>query len=265
MAIKTSPRDRDRRFVSLAGTHNLRAVEDWHTSGGRRLRSGILYRSSGLEELTQADAAMLAPFGIAKVVDLRSEHERVRLPSQWHGVPSPRTWSKAHCAAAADLAVLIQGPPLNLEELREALLGVYRSFPEDLGPALAEVFSTLLSDQGGVLVHCAAGKDRTGFVIAMTLRALGICEEDVLADYFLTNQVFEEARSRYQERAHIAALESHTPGATRMMLEARGEYLAAADAVVAARWGSFEDYLEAVAGLDGTQRETLRTLLLEDK
>lgn len=249
--------------MPLAGTHNFRAVSRWRTTDGKRLRSGLLYRSSGLEELTRVDVAVLAPLGLAKVVDLRSEHERVRLPSQWHDVPSPPTWSGAHCAAAADLAVLIQGPPLNLEELREALLNVYRSFPEDLGPALAEVFSTLLGGRGGVLVHCAAGKDRTGFVVATTLRALGIREEDVLTDYFLTNQVFEDARSRYEERAHIAALEGHTPGATKVMLEARGEYLAAADTVIRGRWGSFENYLEAVTGLDRARREGLRALLLE--
>jgi protein-tyrosine phosphatase len=198
-------------------------------------------------------------------VDLRSEHERLRLPSQWHGVPSPPTWNGAHCAAAADLASLIQRPLLGLAELREALLGVYRSFPADLGSALAEVFDTLLSGQGGVLVHCAAGKDRTGFVVAMTLRALGVSEEDVLSDYFLTNQVFEEARSRFEEREHIAALERQTPGATQVMLEARGEYLTAADAVIAARWGSIENYLEAVTGLDAARKERLRAMLMEQR
>jgi protein-tyrosine phosphatase len=257
------PPARDGRFIPLEGTHNCRAVHSWRTAQGKWVKPGFLYRSSGLEDLTPEDAAALADLGIALVVDLRSDHERARYASDWQGNAPPPNWSGAHCVAAADMATLIQGPPLGMAELHEALLAVYRSFPLDLAGALSAVFDALLEGRGPVLVHCAAGKDRTGFVVAMALRALGVSEEDVMSEYLLTNQVFEEARRRFEKRAHIAALERHTPGATRILLGASSEYLAAADAEISAQWGSAQNYLQAMTGLDGAKRADLCAKFLE--
>ncbi|MFN3472550.1 MAG: tyrosine-protein phosphatase [Blastomonas sp.] len=246
----------DLRFVPLAGTHNFRKVAYWRTPSAGQLKPGVLYRSSGLEELTADDGAMLAPLGIGRVVDLRSEAECRAHPSRWHS-QSPSIWTGARCAAAANLATLIQGPPLSLEDLEAELIAVYRAFPMDLAAALQESVAALEAGDQALLVHCAAGKDRTGFIIAMLLRALGIREEDVLADYLMTNACFEAACARFQEREHIARLEARTPGATRLLLGARASLLQASDDVILEGWGSIDAYLQDMAGLNQDRRQAL--------
>lgn len=205
MTPTTKPRTSDSRFIPLTGAHNFRSVAYWQTPSAGRLKEGLLYRSSGLEELTADDGAILATLGIGHVVDLRSDVECETHPSRWYD-PSPAIWTGARCAAAANLATLIQGPTLSLEELEAELVSVYRAFPVDLVGALRESIRALEHGERPLLVHCAAGKDRTGFIIAMVLRAIGIREEDVLADYLMTNETFAAACARFQERAHIARL-----------------------------------------------------------
>lgn len=261
MTTSTPTASRDSRFVPLTGTHNFRRVADWRTPDGKRLRGGALLRSSGLEELTGSDADMLGALEIARVIDLRSTAECAADPSNWHGA-APSTWSGATCAAAANLATLIKGPPLTLEQLEGELMGVYAAFPVDLASALRATFDALEHQEGAVLVHCAAGKDRTGFVIAMVLRALGIREEDVLADYLMTNESFADACIRFQQRDHIAGLEARTPGAIRLMLSASTAFLGTADRAILDGWGSMDGYLEEMAGLPRDRRDAIRARLI---
>jgi protein-tyrosine phosphatase len=258
MTTDAPPQLRDHRFLDLAGAHNLRHVAGWRRADGATLKTGLLLRSSGLEELTPADLDSLASLGITEVFDLRSEHERTSNASRWHADAAPRTWSGAHCAAAANLAMLINGPELSLDELKGELLAVYRSFPQDLAGALRAVLDAMEAGSGPVLVHCAAGKDRTGFVIAMILRALGVREEDVVADYLMTNETFALARARFERRDFIAGLEARTPGAIRVLLGALEEYLATADATIVAGWGTHEAYLREMVGLDQARMTSLR-------
>jgi protein-tyrosine phosphatase len=256
MTRTTSSQTLDSRFIPLAGAHNFRSVAHWRTPSAGRLKAGLLYRSSGLEDLTADDGAILAPLGIGRVVDLRSESECRAHPSRWHS-QSPSVWTGARCAAAANLATLIQGPPLTIDELEAELIAVYRAFPLDLAGALQESIAALETGDQALLVHCAAGKDRTGFIIAMLLRALGIREEDVLADYLLTNACFEAACTRFQEREHIATLEARIPGAIHLLLGARDSLLQASDDVIQEGWGSFDAYLEDMAGLNHDRRAAL--------
>ncbi|GGD84716.1 tyrosine-protein phosphatase [Croceicoccus mobilis] len=262
MTTPTTSASRDSRFVPLAGTHNFRRVEGWQTPQGARLRSGALLRSSGLEELTRGDTDRLDALGIARVIDLRSTGECAADPSNWHGAPPP-TWRGATCAAAANLATLIKGPPLTLDQLEGELMGVYAAFPIDLASALRAAFDALERDDGALLVHCAAGKDRTGFVIAMILRALGIREEDVVADYLMTNESFADACIRFQKRALLAGMEARTPGAVRLMLSASTSFLDRADRAIIAGWGGMDAYLEEVAGLGRDRRDAIRARLIE--
>lgn len=260
--MEQSPRDP--RFITLVGAHNFRRIEGWRSTDGRRLRSGRLFRSSGLHALTDQDSETVASLSISYAFDLRSAAERTNDPSRWHPRSVPDIWVGAECAAAADLTAIIAGAEAAPGEIEEHLKQVYAAFPEDLAQAVAAVFQAMLgADEPTVLVHCAAGKDRTGFVVATILRALDIGPEDVIADYLLTNETFEIARRAFSRRLRIAQLEARNPGAIEALLGAHRHYLENSDAAITSRWGSFDTYLEEAVGLDDGRRQALRERYLE--
>ncbi|WP_159979020.1 MULTISPECIES: tyrosine-protein phosphatase [unclassified Novosphingobium] len=257
------PRAHLDRILALEGAHNFRHVAGWRTGDGRTVAPGRLYRASSLHTLTDADHDKLAPLGIDLVVDLRSRMERDAFPSRWATRPGT-VWTGAEGSANADLTRMMRLDNVGLSDFRAAMRKVYADFTQDLAEALTSLFSALLAQgsEGAVLIHCAAGKDRTGFVTAMLLRALGVVEDDVSADYLLTNATYARAFAAFAGDHRLAELEAGIPGAAQVMLGAHTEYLASADAVLLERWGSFEHYLAAACGLDDRGRARLQALYL---
>ena len=171
---------------------NLRDVAGVSTADGRRVRPGILLRSA----LPQADDVV--PDDLAwpptVVIDLRSPFE-LR-----HGHP------------LAHLEVRLVNLPL-LQALRpgnqsmESLTVLYRMLLDDAAHLLADLVHEVADADGPVLVHCAAGKDRTGVGVALVLRLMGVSREEVIADYVLT----EPARPAIDRRLHRDEIEPIYP------------------------------------------------------
>nr|WP_188437130.1 tyrosine-protein phosphatase [Microbacterium murale] len=155
--------------LDLAGTHNFREVAPGV------LAPGMLYRSDALHRLTREGRRKLGEFGIRRVIDLRSTFDR-RIGGR----------DRLRGTGATRLAVPIDGAPrafdprtLTLQEIYETVLSRHQS---DLG----RVIRAVASADGPVLVHCTAGKDRTGLVVALILSALEIDRDIILADYSAT-------------------------------------------------------------------------------
>jgi protein-tyrosine phosphatase len=165
------------RLQPLAGTYNLRDVGGYPAVAGET-RWGKLYRSDALHQLTDASREQFAALGIRLVVDLRDETELATSPSRLDGlgltvVHTPIFAGAAPTAALADVT---------LESL-------YRSMIADFGDNLAAAVRLIAhSGDEPVLVHCTAGKDRTGLVVALALLAAGTSREAVIADYAETEQ-----------------------------------------------------------------------------
>ncbi|MES2865579.1 tyrosine-protein phosphatase [Microbacterium profundi] len=155
--------------LELAGTHNFREVAPGV------LTPGMLYRSDALHRLTREGRGTLHELGIRQVIDLRSAFDR-RIGGR----------DRLRGTGATRLSVPIDGAPrafdprtLTLQEIYETVLSRHQS---DLGRVVRAVAST----DGPVLVHCTAGKDRTGLVVALILTALDIDRDIILADYSAT-------------------------------------------------------------------------------
>ncbi|RHW28119.1 tyrosine-protein phosphatase [Nocardioides immobilis] len=162
--------------VPFGRSRNCRDVGGHVTAEGLRVRRGLLYRSD-LPVLDEEDRAELDALALATVIDLREAEERDLRPSSAEGkvrrvMPIP-----------LGLGPLVAADPAKAASLRE----LYRAMVLELGVPIAEVVSELCRPGAlPALVHCAAGKDRTGVVIGLVLSALGVADSDVAADYAAT-------------------------------------------------------------------------------
>lgn len=230
--------------LDLAGTHNFREVAPGV------LTPGILYRSDALHRLTREGRRTLAQLGIRQVIDLRSPFDR-RIGGR----------DRLRGTGATRLSVPIDGAPrtfdprsLTLQEIYETVLSRHQS---DLG----RVIRTVASTDGPVLVHCTAGKDRTGLVVALILSALDIDRDIILADYSATAA---NLSGEWTERMLRKLRRFRVPMTDNLLEVLTGSPVTALSGTF--EWldrehGGALAYLEA-AGVDDAVRDQLRRALI---
>ncbi|MCU1407462.1 MAG: protein tyrosine phosphatase [Glaciihabitans sp.] len=165
------------RLHMLEGTYNLRDTGGYDAAGGGT-RWGKLFRSDALHALTDGSRAQINTLGISYVADLRDHSELLSAPSQLDGLG----------ITVLHLPIYSQAPSFTgLGEI--TLPGLYRLMIAEYGENLARAVTFIArSGSDPVLVHCTAGKDRTGLVIALALLAVGVGKDDVIADYAATEE-----------------------------------------------------------------------------
>ena len=176
------------RHLGLQGASNFRDLGGYPGSDGRRVRWRRLFRSNHLGQLTDTDIAIVRQLGIRSAFDFRGHEERsgglctiaeiaVRsLPIEPSVVPALR-----ERAAAGRLSVDVA-----LDLMRES----YRNYIRRYTQHFRALFEHLLENPAPLVIHCTAGKDRTGVACALLLHALGVPQEIILEDYLLTNQLY---------------------------------------------------------------------------
>ncbi|MFF0491706.1 tyrosine-protein phosphatase [Nocardia sp. NPDC003482] len=237
----------------ISGTFNYRDVGGLRTAGGAKVRSGVLLRSAHLCRLDEDGQATLRELGVATVHDLRGPREIEHLG---HDVLPPRV----RLELSPFDTKIGEKPPHEVvyQDGRSEMMQVYASFPAmaEAGVALVTIAESLVRGDGAVLVHCAAGKDRTGWAIATLLRAVGVTETEILEDFLLSNGAVEHLRRD---------VEINSGGRVELPLDVLGvdpEYLAAGTASMQRIYGDLDGYLDAI-GLSDPLRERLRERLLE--
>jgi protein-tyrosine phosphatase len=167
------------RVLTAPGTFNLRDVGGYPAQGGT-IRWGVLFRSGGLQRLDDEGRAALLALGLRTVLDLREEAERVSGPDAVTGTGLAEVHVPVYQGATSHVATLPALP--TLEQLYLLML-------EDCAAGLVAAVREL-ARPGALpgLVHCAAGKDRTGLVVALVLSALGVPDDVVAEDYGLTSR-----------------------------------------------------------------------------
>ncbi|MEE6179003.1 tyrosine-protein phosphatase [Mycobacterium sp. 050134] len=264
----------------LPGAWNFRDVADSATA----LRPGRLFRSSELSRLDEDGRATLLRLGITDVADLRASREvarrgpgRVPEGVDIHLLPFPDLGDdKSNDGAAphehAFQQLLTNGEPdesINETTVRY-MIDEYRQFPTRNGAqrAVRRVI-TLLAAERPVLTHCFAGKDRTGFVVATVLEAVGIDRDTIIEDYLRSNAAVPELRARISEMIQQRSDTELTPEVLTFtearlsdgVLGVRAEYLAAARQTIDDEFGSLDAYLRD-AGVTREDRDRLRDALL---
>ena len=157
--------------IPVPGTFNFRDVGGYATPDGF-VRSGKLFRSDGLSKLGSAGKAEMTRLGVRTVIDLRDDFEAEIMPDDLAGLDVEAVRLPVFEGSGASQGVA----GVSLEALYEKILGQHADV---VVTALREIAST----ENGVLVHCTAGKDRTGVVVALALLVAGVDRSVVLADY----------------------------------------------------------------------------------
>jgi protein-tyrosine phosphatase len=263
-------------WIELEGLANLRDVGGMPTRDGGRISTGRLLRSDNLQALTPGDIDRLLEIGLTDVVDLRSEYEvESEGPGPLAAHPGVRIhqhslfreWREGVGEDKPD--ELVEDRPEELPD--EALPWVdvtpsvqvdhpvasfYLSYLVDRPDSIIASLRHIGGARGATLVHCAAGKDRTGWAIATLLTAAGVERDAVLADYLQSNTAIESLRTWMLDRYGDEALRTDD-----QILGVDESYLQAAWDAADAAFGSFEGYLDAIGIDDGVVRR-LRVRLL---
>jgi protein tyrosine/serine phosphatase len=254
------------RHIRFEGIENFRDFGDY-AAGGRRLKRGLLYRSASHAKASDADLEQLASLGLAVIVDLRRRNERERDPSRrWPGFVAQVVESDIGQETADEWQVFIARSDLTPDSFRAYMRDYYDAAPHEPRhiDLYTRYFRALAETEGPVLVHCSAGKDRTGIACALTHHIAGVHHDDVMADYLLTN---DPVRLANRAPTVIAAIREQTgktasEAAVHVAMRVEPEYLARAFAVMRERHGSIDGYLEEALGLDRELREQLHARLL---
>jgi len=253
----------ERRF-GMEGAPNFRDFGGYPTTNGRRVKWGYLFRSGQLSNLTDHDIGLLASLKLDLVCDFRRVEEQEGDPSKLPAQRPPRIaslpivpGSNSRFFEEAD-AHLAQ-PEAMSDFMRE----INRDFAAEQTETYARMFKEIFAQPDSrFLVHCAAGKDRTGFAAAIVLLALGVSREIVMQDYLLTRQFFIPDREIERLRVKYD-MEHMNAEVIRPMLEVHDHYLQQAFAVIDRDYPSLEVYLEEALGVGKQELQELRRRYLE--
>ena len=258
--------DRMIRHIDFDGIENFRDFGGYDTVSGRKVKSGLLYRSANHAYASDADLDRMRKLGLAAIVDLRRTEERTREPSKrWPGFGAAVVENDI-LSDHADWIETMRGVEVNAQWFFDDAMSYYRTAPFQARhiDLFRRYFLTLADTPGPIVVHCAAGKDRTGIICALTHHLLGVNSDDILADYLLTN---DEARMA-RKIAFLGPWLRDTVDKTvdeaglRVAVSVNAAYLETAVSVIGKAHGSLDNYLTEVLGVDAGLRERLQDRLL---
>lgn len=249
-------------FLPTQGIHNFRDYGGWLTTDGRQVRRGVLFRSGQHVGATDEDLALISSLDIRTVIDLRGESERARHPCRRvEGFAGEVVFYEGETTSAPP-HMDVHPDVTTADYARQRMLSVYTRMPEN--PAMQAMFARYLrilaERDGASLVHCFAGKDRTGIAATLLLHILGVSERNQMAEFLRTNFAPTLAVLRAQSQPAIEARLGRKldDAAARALLGVHEDYLWRFRETVEAMDGSLDRWLEARIGVDDALREALR-------
>ena len=253
VAVPTTPR--------LDGADNFRDIgglgAGYPTAGGGHVKRGVVYRSNALT-LTDHDLEKLKGLGISQVIDFRTADEIAQKPD----TAIPRAaWKNEDVLASSDSVSSM--PDLTTPAAADAMMtSVYRSMVSSASAraAIGDTLKRIASGHGATILHCTAGKDRTGWTSALLLSVAGVDRGLIDMDYLLTNQY-----SRAQITAALAGARAQGGDALAAvyapLLGVQKSFLDAAFSAAERQYGSIDGYLTDGLGLSTATIAELRSRL----
>lgn len=255
------------RRIPFEGIDNFRDFGGY-AAGHRQLKRGLLYRAAHQARATDEDLVRLAELGVKVIVDLRRANERERDVSRRHpgfaGEVIENDIDQKDGDAWADF---IAGADLSAQSMHDFMIQYYRNAPFEARhiDLYRRYFRSLAATDGAILVHCTAGKDRTGIICALTHHVAGVHDDDIVEDYLLTNDPERMAARLPIMRETVAAATGGRVPPDDALITAMGvkaEYLEEAFRVMREAHGSLDGYLDDVLELDAALRGRIHDRLL---
>ena len=235
------------RNLEFEGCVNFRDLGGYRTADGRMVAWRTLFRADGLNKLTDADVAQLTDLRLTTVIDLRTRDEAEqrgsfpvdRVPVTYVGLP------------LTDVLPATE----DLPDWREAsyVASRYGDMVSEGGPMLTSAIHALA--EGGALpavLHCSAGKDRTGVLSALLLAFLGVADETIVADYALSaaamERLLERLKAEYPEAQD--AVERYAPAILHVVPETMEQFLAE----LRSRYGTYGELAASLGVVDAMDR-----------
>ena len=253
------------RVLPMTGGHNFRDIGGYPTADGRTTAWGLVYRSGTMAELSEPDQALLEKLGLRVICDFRSSRERDQRPSQLPQSAGFEIWAHDYETSAADLVLTLTGPDATPDHARALMIELYRHIAYEQAIGYRALFERLASGELPILFHCAAGKDRTGILAALTHHLAGVHEDDIVADFLLTNDPLRFERRAPQFAAVIEEMTGRRPTQEAVItaLGVEAHYLETAFAAIHEKHGTLDAYLRDVLGVDAARREAIVHKILD--
>ncbi|WP_223735087.1 tyrosine-protein phosphatase [Streptomyces purpurogeneiscleroticus] len=261
------------RHIPLQGAVNVRDLGGYRTGKGRQVRYGQVFRADALGKLTDADVARLSEMRLRTVVDFRVplevEHDGAdRLPEGLTAASRPVDDLGLY---ARTMAAIDSKDPVEQQEMlgdgkaEELMRAIYRNFVTS--PENRRQFATVVRDiarhgRSPLLYHCTSGKDRTGWLSYLLLRAVGVPATTATDDFLLSNAFRAEADRKTREGLEQAGL-MENPDLLIPLQEVRADYLRAALDQAERDYGGLDGYLTDGLGLTPATLAGLRARLLK--
>ncbi|MBI2765015.1 MAG: tyrosine-protein phosphatase [Chloroflexi bacterium] len=222
------------RDITLDTAFNVRHIGGYPTRHGGHT-SRHLIRAASLHRLTEAGISSLREAGVRTVVDLRSQVER-----QDMATPDLSGAGIAHVVAA----VFEQdASPVGLEAEFPGFAQVYQRFLDTGAPAYRVLFETIAATEGGLLFHCAAGKDRTGVAAALLLEVAGVEHRHIVADFSRSAELLKPQLALWRGRMAERGIDEARAAA---LMASNAEDMAATLGYIGEQWGGAGGYLAGI-------------------
>ncbi|WP_137896608.1 tyrosine-protein phosphatase [Ramlibacter sp. 2FC] len=241
------------RSLKLTGASNFRDLGGYTGLGGQQLRWRRLFRSDHLAGLTEEDTQRLTALGLTRAFDLRGVSERAAVPYELPGV-AQHALPIEPTVVQGMKDLLDAGHQVTANDTVRLMQQTYRAFVHDNAHRFTELFGHLLESDAPLVIHCTAGKDRTGFAAALILLALGVPRPVVMRDYLLTNELF---------RMPPLPPGRTPPEVMQVLWRVQEDFLEAALQAVEADYGGVDRYFKESLRLGERERQRLAQLYLE--
>lgn len=239
------------RRLPFEGTRNFRDLGGYQSVGGGTIKWGLLYRSGRLSALTGEDQKYFSSLNIGLICDFRREDEQERSPSLLpKNDPVKIVDLPIGAGSSKKFLDKMASDGFAPEDMKMAMQEIYLDFVQNQAETYSEMFKCLLEvNNEASLIHCTAGKDRTGFGTAIILSALGVERQAVMQDYLLTTRYFPiDLEMKLMAEKYDIQQDIYLH-AFRPVFEVHPEYLQVAFDEIEKEYKTVENYLDKALGV----------------